>query len=293
MRLIGRTMRSHALDTDVIYRIGAHSLRLPAGHALPRYQEAHRLYDRFPLILGEVLPHGDADLIIDVGANVGDTAAALCSVPGRRIVCIEASSRYFDFLQDNASTLRQHGHDITCVNALIGLPGLSGQIREGDSSGEFVLAKNGRPTQSLDAVLSPLLQNEHDRIVLIKTDADGMDASILRSGTQTLRQHEPLLLWENEIKTPDGVCSYQSAFALLRDVGYNRFSIFDNFGNLMLETSTAGHLHDLTSYILTMHQHQSTVTFPYFDVFATTNRFAELHELSISIFKRRYLSGGA
>jgi hypothetical protein len=61
----------------------------------------------------------------------------------------------------------------------------------------------------------------------------------------------------------------------------------------MLETSTVDHLHGLSSYVLTMHQHQSTVTFPYFDVFATTNRFAELHELSISIFKRRYLSGGA
>jgi len=283
-------MRPAAPDNPLRYRIGAHSIYLPAGHELPQYQEANRLYDRFPLILGEVLPHGD--LIVDVGANVGDTAAALCNGVGRRIVCVEASSRYFGLLEDNARTLRRRGHEITCVNALIGLPGICGEIREGASSGEFVLTKNGRQTQSLDHALSPLLQDD-SRIVLIKTDADGMDASILRSGERTLRQHEPLLFWENEIKTPDGVSAYGLAFEMLEEIGYNRFSIFDNFGNLMFESSTISHLHGLSRYVLSMHQHQSTTTFPYFDVFASTNRFAGFHDISISAFTRRYLAGRA
>jgi FkbM family methyltransferase len=290
IRRIGRTMRSGTPDNHIFYRIGAHSICLPAGHELPKYQEANRLYDRFPLVLGEVLPHGD--LIVDVGANVGDTAAAFCNAAGRRIVCVEASSRFFDLLQDNARMLRRHGHQIICVNALIGLPGTFGEIREGASSGEFVLTKDGRPSQSLDNAISPLLQND-SRIVLIKTDADGMDGSILRSGERTLRQYEPLLLWENEIKTPDDVSAFSAAFEILKDIGYNRFSIFDNFGNLMFETSTIDHLHSLIRYVLSMHQHQSTTTFPYFDVFASTIRFAELHDISISTFMRRYLAGQA
>jgi FkbM family methyltransferase len=286
VRRIGRTMRSATPDDRIPYRIGAHSICLPAGHALPRYQEANRLYDRFPLILGEVLPHGD--LIIDVGANVGDTAAALCNATSRRIVCVEASRRYFGLLEDNARTLRQHGHEITCVNALVGLPGISGEIRERDSSGELVLTNDGGRTQSLDDVISPLLQDEN-RIALIKIDTDGMDGSILRSGEQTLRQHEPLLFWENEIKTPDNFYAYGAAFEMLENIGYNRFSIFDNFGNPMLVTRTIEHLHSLSRYVLSMHQCQSTRTFPYFDVFASTDRFAELHELSLSTFMRRYL----
>jgi FkbM family methyltransferase len=286
IRRIGRTMRPDTPDSPFIYRIGAHSIRLPGGHELPRHQEAHRLYDRFPLVLGEVLPQGD--LIIDVGANVGDTAAALCNAAARRIVCIEASGRYFGLLEDNARILRRHGHEITCVNALIGLPGISGEIREGASSGEFVPTEDGRQTQSLDAAISPLLQD--NGIVLIKTDADGMDGSILCSGERTLRQHEPLLFWENEIKEPDGIQVYNSAFDIMSDIGYNRFFIFDNFGNPMLETSTIEHLRSLSRYVLDMHQNQSTRTFPYFDVFASTNRFAALHQTSISTFMCRYLA---
>jgi FkbM family methyltransferase len=277
-------------DDHILYRVGTHNISLPAGHELPKYQEAHRLYDRFPLILGEVLP--TTDLIVDVGANVGDTAAAFCNTAGRRIVCVEGSRRFFGLLEENARMLRRHGHEITCVNAIIGLPGISGEIREGTSSGELVLTKDGRQTQSLDDVISPLLQSD-SRIILIKTDTDGMDGSILRSGERTLRQHEPLLFWENEIKTPNDVSAYSVAFEMLDDIGYNRFSIFDNFGNLIFETSAIDHLRSLIRYVLRMHQHQSTTTFPYFDVFASTNRFAELHEISISRFMRHYLAGQA
>jgi FkbM family methyltransferase len=287
IRRIGHTMRSGTSANPVLYRIGAHSIRLPAGHALPQYQEAHPLYDRFPLILGEVLPHGD--LIIDVGANVGDTAAALCNAAGRRIVCIEGSSRYFGLLEDNARTLRRGGHEIICVNALIGLPGIVGEIRDGASSGELVLTTDGRQTQSLDNAISPLLRDD-SRIVLIKTDADGMDGSILRSGEHTLRRHEPLLFWENEVKTPNDVSSYGVAFEMLADIGYNKFSVFDNFGNLMFATSTIDHLRSLSRYVLSMHQRQSTTTFPYFDVFASTSRCAKLHEISISTFVHCYLA---
>jgi FkbM family methyltransferase len=287
VRRIGRTTRPNTPDDRVLYRIGSHSIRLPAGHELPRYQHAHRLYDRFPLVLGEVLPPGD--LIVDVGANVGDTAAAFCHGAGRRIVCVEAGSRYFALLEENARTLRQHGHEITCVNTLLGLPGQTGEIREGASSGELVLAQHGRQAQSLDEAISPLLLDD-SRIVLIKIDTDGMDASILRSGERTLRRHEPLLFWENEIKTPDNASAYGLAFEMLADIRYDRFSVFDNFGNLMLETQAISHLHGLSRYVLSMHQQQSTTTFPYFDVFASTGRFAGLHDISISTFRRRYLA---
>jgi hypothetical protein len=175
------------------------------------------------------------------------------------------------------------------VNALIGLPGTFGEIREGTSSGELVLTKDGRQTQSLDNAISPLLQSD-SRIILIKTDSDGTDGSILLSGERSLRHHEPLLFWENEIKTADAFSAYRAAFEMLEDIGYNRFSIFDNFGNLMFETTTITHLHSLNRYVLSMDQQQSIRTFFYFDVFASTNRFTELHDISISTFTRRYLA---
>lgn len=282
-----RTRRALGSDDHILYRVGAHNISLPARHELPKYQEAHRLYDRFPLILGEVLP--TADLIVDVGANVGDTAAAFCNAAGRRIICVEGSRRFFGLLEENARMLRRHGHEITCVNALIGPPGISGEIREGASSGELLPTKDGRQTQSLDEAISPLLQSD-SRIVLIKTDTDGMDGSILLSGERSLRQHEPLLLWENEIKTAESFSTYSAAFRMLESIGYNRFSVFDNFGNLILETATIHQLDSLSRYVLSMEEQQSTRTVYYFDVFASTNRFAELHYTSISTFMRRYLA---
>ena len=57
-------------------KIGDYYILLPPEHKLPEYQAKGRLYDRFLPTLCLALPQ-DGETIIDLGANVGDTAIAI------------------------------------------------------------------------------------------------------------------------------------------------------------------------------------------------------------------------
>src|SRR5258708_30770630 len=78
------------------YELSGFRLYLPTTHALPRYQAAHRLYDRFLGVLGDCLP--EDSLVIDIGANIGDSAAALCGMGRKRVICVEGSPDFFQCL---------------------------------------------------------------------------------------------------------------------------------------------------------------------------------------------------
>jgi hypothetical protein len=58
------------------FKIGDYYILLPPEHKLPEYQAKGRLYDRFLPTLCLALPQ-DGETIIDLGANVGDTAIAI------------------------------------------------------------------------------------------------------------------------------------------------------------------------------------------------------------------------
>jgi hypothetical protein len=70
-------------------------LSLPPDHGLPKFQAEHVMYDRFLPELARCLEGGANTTIIDVGANVGDTALAMVSHCKPRILCVDGFSEYF------------------------------------------------------------------------------------------------------------------------------------------------------------------------------------------------------
>ena len=54
---------------DIEYFIGDSKIILHSGHALPKYQKEHRLYDRFLPILAKHLPK--EKIIVDPGIGFG------------------------------------------------------------------------------------------------------------------------------------------------------------------------------------------------------------------------------
>jgi hypothetical protein len=93
MRQLGRSKQ--ASPPDKLYRIGEHEIMLKGQHELPLHQLHHRLYDRFPISLG--LAHGDG-WIVDISANVGDSAAAFASGSPKQILCIEPVAHFYSLL---------------------------------------------------------------------------------------------------------------------------------------------------------------------------------------------------
>jgi len=94
------------VSADVNYRIGDFELVFPADHMLGTYQNTYRLYD---WVLGEIArlvvakyPHATA---VDIGANVGDTAAAICRHQSVPVLCIEGHPSYVPYLRRNLERL--------------------------------------------------------------------------------------------------------------------------------------------------------------------------------------------
>ena len=70
-----QTQPDQVTDSDLRLAHAGYQLCLPKDHLLPHYQREHRLYDRFLPFVARALPAGTA--AIDVGANCGDTLAAM------------------------------------------------------------------------------------------------------------------------------------------------------------------------------------------------------------------------
>ena len=99
----------------------AFTIDLPPDHLLPSMLRAYPRYDRFLPHLAKYLDAGD--VVFDVGANCGDTLAAMCAANAAlSFVCIEPDATCFSFLTRNAKriTAALPGTSVRLVRSLVG-----------------------------------------------------------------------------------------------------------------------------------------------------------------------------
>ena len=74
--LTKKLFRKDAKKPDIQYTIGNISISLPHNHPLPSYQKAFLLYNKAVGIIAQIIEKENSNaIIIDIGANIGDTAA--------------------------------------------------------------------------------------------------------------------------------------------------------------------------------------------------------------------------
>ena len=85
------------------HTIGGVEIVLPPEHNLPYYQHRDPTYDAYAIDLLARLAAGDRHVtVIDVGANVGDTAAAvLASDPETSVISVEGDPMFLGYLARN------------------------------------------------------------------------------------------------------------------------------------------------------------------------------------------------
>jgi hypothetical protein len=230
---------------SIRYRPSAHPLGIKFGScdSNARAYMQYRLYDRFLPVLSRHLPNG---WLIDVGANVGDTAVGIARESTHPILCIDASDECYGLLLTNTANL-----NVRAVKALVG-------------TGRY--AKIARP---LDCLLE---ENHIHEPTLIKTDTDGYDADVILSGWHAINAAKPILFWENDFHNEQQANDLEKVYQQLSSIDYQHLWVFDNFGNLMLRDCGYGVLHDLNSYVASQHDHQCTRTIYYTDILAATDQ---------------------
>ena len=95
-----------ALGREQTLVIGDHTLVLPPEHDLPFYQRRDPTYDAYAIeVLAGIAGAAGRTLVVDLGANVGDTAlAALAASPLIDVTAVEGDPRFVTYLRRNLAT---------------------------------------------------------------------------------------------------------------------------------------------------------------------------------------------
>jgi FkbM family methyltransferase len=256
-RLGGRALRAarkvlvRASDPVITTEVAGRALRMPLSHELPHHVRAHPTYSRNIGTLARATHEaGLPDLMIDVGANVGDTAAfVLEAVPEMKVLCIDADDRYTELLRHNAASMpgvRVVGPVVLAATS----DGVAGVVQATGGTARVVTATSRTPSTTLDDVLEE--EKQFASASILKTDTDGFEAEVLAGATALLRRTTPILHLEYDPRLlaaagTDGLVLLRS----LADHGYGRAVVYDNLGVPLTSCDiTSPLMRDLHQYAL-------------------------------------------
>jgi len=222
---------------DLEYQIENFKIWLPFSHKLPEYQRLFKNYDKkLKVILKNLEKFKKTSVIIDIGANVGDTAAVFRSYSSARIVCIEGEEFFLNYLRRNSKIIP----NIEIVETfVIGNNGkLMGEVRRTDGTAKIITSsvfENGVQMLNTKPLMKILKENEIDpeMIDLIKIDTDGFDFNILQGNRDIIEMVKPNLFFEYDISfNKEDFEASVKVISILENLGY-KFIVYDNFGNLL------------------------------------------------------------
>ncbi|HET6350295.1 MAG TPA: FkbM family methyltransferase [Candidatus Krumholzibacteria bacterium] len=161
---------------------------------------------------------GDGDLAIDVGAHTGDTTVpmALACGPSGLVVAVEPNRYVFRVLEANAALNRDRAHilplnvaatesdgefEFHYWDASFGNGGYLSRLHNQRHGHHYPLRVTGR---NLEHELRERMPAMLETLALIKTDAEGYDAAVLRSVRGLIDETLPVLISEMHKKLDHG-----------------------------------------------------------------------------------------
>lgn len=273
------------------YIIEGHMIDLGKGHALPGYQKKFRMYDRFIPYLGQMVEAKNGKLVIDIGANVGDTLAAMLNYTRDTFLCIEPVKDFYDLLIKNiqrmGATDRVYAEQAFITDkmeetysAKVAKQGTAHKERISDGESSIV------PSKTVDCIIREK-ESEYKTVDLLKIDTDGFDADCIISAGELLKMGSPLIFWENYIETFEQYIKYLDAYSFLNACGYVSFYLFDNYGNYLCK-GNIDTLHSIADYMQRVCTGCVGNTFSYFDVLACKLEDVSLCEKGIAQYLAKY-----
>lgn len=237
------------------YRLGDVELLLPRDHPLPLYQKNFPNYDVFLGNLVNMLPADS--LVIDVGANCGDSVALMSSSRSDIVyMCIEPDKGFSYFLDINVERIRRRysAVRINIYHELVGsLEGTAGCLATAKGTASVVNSKGSKDPllyKTLDNIVKMGNSSPRRAVSLIKVDTDGWDYDVLNSGFGTIDEHKPLLFFEADIRSEEILGKYKDTLCRLDSAGYSHWHIFDNFGDYIMKVDNHEHLIDLLRWVM-------------------------------------------
>lgn len=203
--------------------------------------ERHVFKNRAITPFDQVPPDLNANLIIDVGANVGDvTIAALKSYPNSQVICFEPVDRTRQIL---ANKLKNYGDRITIYSEALSNVNETSFINISSFHG----ANSIEPQSKLHSLVNPhIKETEKQKINLVrldefarthdfssvdilKIDVEGHELQVLLGGQDFICSNVDTVIIEVSLMRDPSLQSQSivDIFSLMREMGFSLINVFD------------------------------------------------------------------
>lgn len=225
-------------------------LRMPFSHQLPLHVQECPWYDTALPRISVHLKDMEGELsVIDVGANIGDTALSILDKVEGEMLCIEPERRYFSLLEENVS----HFNNVICERVLCDSSDANKKICIQSCNGTASVVLNGANNEDVQAVTIDSLVVKHKKLFinLVKVDTDGYDFCCLKGAKKILQEQKPTLFLEFTPSALEKIGDDANEFiSFLERFGYEKTLFYDNVGILMgaVSLKDKNRLRDLINY---------------------------------------------
>lgn len=225
-------------ERTVRRRVQGVELFMPWSHMLPDYAQARPTYGQNLVELAAALarrlpPRARPLRVLDVGANIGDSALQILRRVDALVLCVEADPYWTRFLRRNAGADPR----ITIEEALLLVEAETGTglraVRRGGTT-SFAQARDADATPSALSMRELRARHpEFGELRLIKSDTDGFDPALVPAAAREWRASSPVLFFEFDpaLARRVGNDDPQRVWAELAGCGYSQLAVWDNTGD--------------------------------------------------------------
>jgi FkbM family methyltransferase len=211
-------------------------LVLPWSHRLPDYAALTPEYGQNLVALARGLGESGPVSVLDIGANVGDSALQILHAVDGSVLCVEADKAYLEFLHQNVDDDSR----VQVVEALLSASegGLTKAVRSGGTT-RFVAGtgSDGMPSVSADDLRREF--PEFDGLRLIKSDTDGYDVDLVPAAARAWASAKPVLFFEYDpYLTRIAGFEAGDVWERLEELGYRDVAVWDHSGTALGRTTT-------------------------------------------------------
>jgi FkbM family methyltransferase len=215
-------------------RVQGVELYLPWSHRLPDYARSCPTYGQNLVDLAVELSSQQPGVplqVLDVGANVGDSALQILARTPARVLCVEGDPFWGRFLRRNVEGVEA----VTIVECFLTDSAFSwsgaSPVRTDGTTTHFV----PDVSTTVEALTVEELRRRHpefSEVRLIKSDTDGMDVALVPALIDAWRDTRPVTFFEFDprLARAAGFTDPDQLWPRLADLGYRRAAVWDNGG---------------------------------------------------------------
>lgn len=264
-------------------KIGNISIKVPKGHPLLERIESqpHRNLELgiSTKFFSQKYPN---KTILDIGANIGDTAAMISSYSNNPIILVEPSEIFYSILEKNLDSLPnvKKVEKVLIADEVLTKGTL---IHQGGTAyfSEKYDFDNTIPSKKISDVAD-------NNTKFVKIDTDGFDFLIINSSIEWLSTIMPILYFENQINSEHSLNEANQTFTNLYSIGYKYFIVWDDPGFHILSTEDISYIYQLNYYLYKIHSNiKHRISIHNFNILCVPELDKDVYE-SIDKFYKKY-----